>query len=336
MRTLDLPDYFTRRQALALGFTDREVAAALASGSVERLKRGRFRVVVDLLDFEARRAGHLAEVETVLLDHAGGYVASHLSAAMAHGLVVPLAPLDAVHVTADTAGACSRRSPGGVQIHHGESVRMSPTVVRGLPCTPLPRTLADCLRWHWPAIAVPLVDDALARGLCRVEDVVAELAAQRRWRGKVQARSALAVVDGRRESWLESRACVAMWRVGIELPEPQVTVLDERGRFVGRVDGLWVEDNTVLEIDGKSKYLIPDRYGVVDPDAVLAAQEARQERLEGLGLEVARVDLPVSLDEWGDLTTTVMQARRRGRYRRFTGRLVLMPSTGLVHRPPTP
>ena len=35
---------------------------------------------------------------------------------------------------------------------------------------------------------------------------------------------------------------VAVHRLALPLPQPQVTILDDRGRFVARVDFLWVDE----------------------------------------------------------------------------------------------
>jgi hypothetical protein len=328
MTTRDLPYSFTRAQARALGATDRELAAAVRDGTIERRCQGRYRLLLDPHAFEDRRSAHIAEAEAALVAHPGGYVLSHVTAAMAYGLAVPLGPFDGVHLSVDTALHRSRRL-FGVVIHHSDSVETAVTESAGMPCTTVPRTLADCLRWHPRTVSVPLADEALRLGLCTYSDIEDELDKQRRWRGRRRAVEMLEVVDGRRESWLESRAAVSMWKGGVDQPQPQVTVLDDRGRFLGRVDGIWAEDNCALEVDGQTKYYLPDVDGVVDAIARRTAQDVRQAGLEGAGLVVVRAD-SVLTHSPEQLAQSVRRARWLGRQKTFRGRLVATSGAGLA------
>lgn len=329
MEITDLPHSFTRAQAVALGLTDRQLRAAVDGGLVDRLARGRFRAALELHRFEDRRRGHLSDCESALLQHPGGFVLSHLSAAMAHGLQVPLVPLDEVHLTVDGAAHTCHRT-GFVAIHHGASVRVTSTMASGMPCTPIVRTLADCLREHPPAVAVPLVDDALRHGFCVIEDIDRQLSAQVHWPDKTRARRSLLLVDGRRESWLESRAAVALSASAVDPPVPQATVYSAQGRFLGRVDGIWEADNTVLEVDGEEKYLLPDADGVVDPDARRRAQEIREHGLRSAGLAMVRLDSDAVHGDDEVLFRRVNAARWAGRIGiGFRGSIEIPPATGL-------
>ena len=100
----------------------------------------------------------------------------------------------------------------------------------------------------------------------------------------------LRIVDGRRESWLESYAFVTFDEWGLTLPEPQIWVETQNGDALGRVDGAWIEDATVLELDGAGKYLI-DRDGDVDPWARWRVEKSRYDAMGNLGLERVRLDL---------------------------------------------
>ncbi len=322
-----LPHVVSREQAAALGWSDWHLARAVRDGGLQRSGRGRYARVADP-GFEGRRAAYLALAEAALVAHPGGYVLSHLTAAMAHGLPLPLRPLTTVHLTVDTALHRSRRR-AGVVIHHGDSVTMEPDLVRGLPVTPVARTVADCLRVHEAGIGIPLADAAASAGLCEVDDVEAVLATQVRWRGRPQALRRLRLVDGRRESWLESFAAVTLAGLAIPLPTPQVVVSTPAGRLVARVDGIWEEDNTVLEVDGKEKYRmarVADEEG--DPQAAFDAQRRRHDELTNLGLEVVRADLARLLGPAEELRTTIDDRRAAGRLRTFTGRLSNIDRTG--------
>jgi hypothetical protein len=326
----DLPRVFTRSQALALGVSDLRLAGAVRRGELTRLRQGTYAVgrataaagVQTRGTFAARRLHHLAEAEAALIRHPNGYALSHLSAAIAHGLPMPLNDLKHVHLTVD-GGVHRSRRPDGVVVHHGDSLEMKAVLADGLPCTSVARTLADCLRWNVAAVSVPLVDHAVRLGQCAIDEILAELSGQSRWRGRPRAYTSLAIVDGRRETWLESFGYTSLAGWGIELPTPQVVVLTADGDFIARVDGLWGEDNTVLELDGKAKYLDPA--AGADP---LDAELVRQHGLTNVGLEVVRTDL-AGLLKGTDLGRDITGRRAVGRNRTFTGQLVIPSDVGL-------
>jgi hypothetical protein len=152
----------------------------------------------------------------------------------------------------------------------------------GLHVTSPSRTVADCLRHQDAFDAVPIADAAVRLGLCTAEQVAAVLALQESWPYATAGRMSLGLVDGRRESPLESRSAVVMHRHDIPAPVPQVTILDDRGRFVARSDFTWLERGVVGEADGRGKYLDGDAVDTFD------AEKDRQARLEALGLIVVR------------------------------------------------
>ena len=82
---------------------------------------------------------------------------------------------------------------------------------RGLSLTSPARTAADCLRHLSAEDAVPIADCAIARG-ASVEQIAKIIA----WQARLALRRARSyvsgLVDGRRESWLESRSAVAFRR----------------------------------------------------------------------------------------------------------------------------
>ena len=128
------------------------------------------------------------------------------------------------------------------------------------------------------------------------QEVWDEIAVQCHWTGRVlRTDVALPIVDGRRESWLESYAAVLFDEWGIDPPTPQLVVRDSTGAFVARVDAGWEDDATVLELDGRQKYLLPqavsDDTPSVDPHAAFTAEKARYDALGNLGLERVRFGL---------------------------------------------
>lgn len=143
-----------------------------------------------------------------------------------------------------------------------------------------------------------MADHALRVGDVDHADVTALLATRAGLPGVARARRSFSLVDPRRESWLESWSLVTFHLLGVPMPVPQVTVVDEEDRFVARVDAYWPEHGVVGEADGSVKYDLTGSFVARDAtsaDDVLAwgqrqldRQRLRHERLLDLGLTVVR------------------------------------------------
>jgi hypothetical protein len=173
---------------------------------------------------------------------------------------------------------------------------------------------------------VPIADAALHIGLTTPDSIEDQLDRQRRWRGRPRAMKHLPLIDGRRESWLESYAFVLFDEWGVQLPEPQVWVLDADGLVVGRVDGAWIEDATVLELDGKAKYGTVEGNQVPKP---WLAEKVRYDRMGNLGLERIRLGLQDLLGGPTLVRRTVQARRDAGSIGRFSGTFRATDPTGL-------
>jgi very-short-patch-repair endonuclease len=153
---------------------------------------------------------------------------------------------------------------------------------RGLRVTTLARTVADCLR-HMPlADAVAVADAALHSRRLTLDALDRAVQSQRSWPLAAAAQRALPLVDGRRESPLESRSAVAMYLNGLPMPLSQVEVRDRHGRLLGRADFIWPKARVVGEADGKGKYQGRDAVDVFE------AEKDRQAAFEAVGLVVVR------------------------------------------------
>jgi hypothetical protein len=326
MRTPDLPDVFSRTQARALGIGDERLAGLVRRGEIQRLRHGVYAVPQrEPVPPAQRAARHVACARAALSHHDSGFVASHLTAAAIHGLPMPLGPAGPVHLTAVDATQRSRDAPG-VTVHHSDSALAEIVAVDGVVVTTVARTVADSLRCWGARVSVPIADAALHGRLVTAREIEDELDGQRRWRGRPRALRSLRLVDGRRDSWLESYAYVRFDEWGIELPEPQVWVEDATGAVVGRVDGGWLDDATVLELDGRTKYGTP--VGLELPSSWLAEKD-RYDRMGNLGLERVRFGLNDFLGRPDAVCHTVRERRSVGSRQRFTGTFRLTDATGL-------
>ena len=328
MRPPDLPFYFTRRQARERGISDFRLAGMVRRGEIRRVRSGLYSRDGPGLDDPVQRSEvHEVAARAALTHHASGFVASHLTAAAVHRLPLPLGPTGWVHVTAVESTQRSREAPG-VWVHHADSTPTEFIEVDGLRVTTVARTIADCLRGWGPRVSVPIADAALHRRLLVGEDIVAMLDRQRRWRGRPRALRTLPLIDGRRESWLESYGFVLFDEWAITLPEPQVVVVDRFGGAVGRVDGAWLEDATVVEFDGLGKYTMPIEE-VVDPSMVWRVEKRRYDGMGNLGLERVRFGLEDLLHHGASVRAVIRARRAAGSRSRFSGSFQPTDATGL-------
>lgn len=209
-----------------------------------------------------------------------GGVVSHASAAILHGLPVPSSMLDRVWVTRPGRGG--RISPllhlCRADLDEGDVVE-----VDGMATTSITRTCLDLTRRLGFTAGVILADAALHRDA----DRLALMEGVRRGvRGDARARRTLAFADGRSESPTESRSRVLMHQLGIEIPDLQVEIYDERG-FAGRCDFCWRERRLLGEYDGRGKYL-RDSGLAIDPAEVVWREKRREDRLRRCDYDMVR------------------------------------------------
>ena len=338
-----LPLVFTRDDALAAGMSRHQVAHRVRTGSWRALRRS---VYIQERRYAAltAREQHTAAVVATLMARPDAVVASHLSAAVGYGWVLPLAGPGPVTLTDGDLDAPTRRwADLTIQVASlpPSDVRTCTVGVAGtrwqVPTTSRSRTVADTLRHLSNADGVALADSALRGASVSYDEIAAVLHRQSCWPYAENARRALPLVDPRRESWLESYSFVTLHQMGLPMPEPQVSLFDAQGRLAGRVDG-WLEDEAVaLESDGRAKYFLGDQPLSVDVD--LAAEEvldhARRQVMQEKERRDRIVDLGAELVRWGtreilrsprEVLAQIAAARARGDAERFRGRTAYLPA----------
>lgn len=177
-------------------------------------------------------------------------VLSHVSAAVLHGLPVPIPELNRIHFTRSGAsGKISRYA-------HRHGAKLAPEAiveVDGFAVTAIERTIADLARYLPYADGVAAVDAALHRGIAR-DAMAKELIIGRSRPNNDRFRRALDFGDGLAESPGESRSRVLFAQLGLPMPLLQREFVDADGNVEARVDFDWPEHGTVGEFDGEVKY----------------------------------------------------------------------------------
>ncbi len=333
---MDPGSIFTRRDAILAGWSRHQIEWALKSGRWLALRRGVYcpKERYDAADPTDR---HLLLCRAALMAHDGRHVLSHLSAALSYRLPAPLGDLGRPSLTRGERLASTDRQDDLV-VQAARLRGYETDAWQGFRRTTPARTVADCLRHLAAPDGVPIADAAIHAGLTTVRAISETLAAQEGWPYLARGQDALALVDGRRESWLESYSFVTLYRSGIALPVPQVEIYDSSGAFVGRVDGFWPDHATACEADGRTKYTIAELQAVAHAASddlaearvearrrALSREKEREDRLRDTGLEVVRWGTADVVRRRARLLTRIHAAWDRGDPSRFSGSVVVPP-----------
>jgi hypothetical protein len=263
----------SRRQALGVGLTGKQIDGRLSTGRWRLAIRGVYVVAGAPETWQQN-------VMVACLAGPDGTVASHLTAAALMGLRDPPA---VPHVT------LQKRASGRFHsaLVHRSRVPIDPRDLRfvgPVRCTTPARTLVDCAGLLDYDALCELVDSALCRELASPAAVRA--AAQRA--GRAPGRKGLPLLAQALDVWdsgprpgspAEMRLLRLLVRWGFPTPERQIEVRDAEGRLVGRVDLGWRALKIGLEYDG-SEFHGPRR----------SEHDARRQRLiEALGWDLERV-----------------------------------------------
>jgi very-short-patch-repair endonuclease len=137
---------------------------------------------------------------------------------------------------------------------------------------------------------VAIADSALRKDVSKqqLETVLADC---QNWPGISQAAKVVAFADGRAQAVSESLARVVFAEIGLPSPEPQFQVYHGQ-QLVAVSDCGFVEQRTVVEIDGKVKYVVDA--SDADPMRVVWDEKCREDKIREAGFEVVRLT-------WADL-----------------------------------
>jgi hypothetical protein len=157
---------------------------------------------------------------------------------------------DAVtHVAVRPDEPCTRRAdlwPHQLALAADDVVRLR----CGALVTTADRTAIDLARTLPRIDVLPVLDAALAAGVCTPESLAAELDRHVGLRGVRQARQLVPLADPRPESPQESRLRLRCHDAGLPSPTPQLPVFDSGGRARRWLDLAWEEVKVGLEYDG--------------------------------------------------------------------------------------
>ncbi|MDN4162402.1 type IV toxin-antitoxin system AbiEi family antitoxin domain-containing protein [Nocardioides abyssi] len=249
------PHLVTRRQAIALGMTEREVDRLVRTGAWVAVRRGVYADRAHVAGLVARSARQRLHDDAVALTTRIQHVRSHDSAAVVWGLAVPLPARPVAHVTVPVP-AIARSRPQRCRSRHDVKHHLAPygmadrpAVVDGAPVLGLARTAVDMAREHDLATGIAAVDGALRAGVTR-SDLDAVLERMHCWPHVNRVRQAIDLGDAGAESLGESLARVLVLQLGRGRPHTQFGLCrDGRTGFADLRVG-----RHLIEFDGRLKY----------------------------------------------------------------------------------
>ncbi len=253
--------YLTTRQVVDLGVSRRALAAALASGDIERRRRGLLVVPGAVVDGEWRERVRAAVVAAGRGAAAGGETAARL-------LDIAGAPAVA-GITVVVPPERHPVQPPGVKIVRSELDDGDLTDVDGIAVTTPARTLLDCARRSDRVVAACLLESAARLELVTIAEMAAQIGALRpRAPGSRNARRALGCVDLRSESPLETAMRLLLLDGGLPYPQLQrpFALPEARGRIdlaypvelLGASRGSY--RGLAIEVDGREPHQRADMF----------------------------------------------------------------------------
>jgi Transcriptional regulator, AbiEi antitoxin len=278
--------WFSRRDAIAAGYSDADLRRYVASGLWMRITHGAYAArgaaLEALPSWEQAAWLHVRTARAVYHRLGGRAVVSHQSALLLHGVRVSELDLRRIHVTRMHG---SGRSDAAVRQHAAQPSVDTACEMDGVRTTFPARAVVETVRATSYPVGVSVVDQALRLRIATPQQLMDALAPFARRSGIRTARRAVEFGDGRAESVGESRLRVMLSELGLPAPLPQAEIRDETGSFVARVDFLFDQFAVIVEFDGAVKY------GDGSADALIA-EKAREDRLRDLGYQVVRVRWP--------------------------------------------
>ena len=272
----------TRADALAQGFSDRQIAQLVRMGTIHRIRPGEFALSEEwtaVRRHEQHRQLVLRTVERV----SGAHVYSHFAAAALWGIrILGRWPKTVDVVVSRAKGG---RSSGLLHRHALGFEGREIVELDGLTVTSPAQTVVDLARVLPFVDGVVAADSALGtafgrRRLTTPEELHARIDDAGRARGAARARAVAAQADGRAESPPETVSRVGSILLGFPHPEPQKEFRTSRGQR--RLDLWWKEFGLGGECDGQAKYSDPEYLNGRTPQEAFRDEKLRDRELLAL------------------------------------------------------
>ena len=279
----------TRAQLLRDGISERDITQLVRDGSVIRLSRGLYASGQTLEKFSAEDR-HVVTVFASARTMRREYPFASHSAAALHGL--PLFHFENARPQVLIPNRANSSSNRMVERRVATCQESDLTLLEGVRCTNLERTVLDMARLDTPERAIACADAAIRlrfpirrghassdRAVAWRDDLLGRLSTMPGSRGVRRAAEVIQCADGSADSPLES---VARWRFlsrGYQV-DTQVAVAGPSGKtYVVDLELLGL--GVLCEVDGKSKYTDSNLRNDQTPAEVVYAEKQRADWIEG-------------------------------------------------------
>jgi hypothetical protein len=271
---------FTAEEAVLEGVT----RAQLRGSAYRRLGAGLYRWV------GLEESPHV-KLTAVARRLPAGAAFSGWTAAWLHGLDVR--PCDPIEVTIPEPIGSNRLA--GAWVRRKALASTEVLLRKGLPATSAIRTVVDLAAREPMTEGVVAADLFLHASLVSVAELRDFIAEHAGGKGIVRIRRVVDLAEPKAESPIQTRLRMHLVLAGLPRPEVQVSIHDDRGRFLGRPDLLFRSERLALEYDGGNH-----RQRLVEDDR-------RQNRLIGAGLQLLRF---TAADVYESPNTVAMRVRQ--------------------------
>lgn len=291
---------FLRREAMASGYDDNDLARGIRAGLITRVRHGAY-TRRSTWDEASASEKHRLRAHAVLRSHSSPLALSHTSAAVEHGLSLFRPDLEQVHVTClDRPLARTTRD---VIYHCPSSIDHVRRNEDGVVVVDPARAAVDAAVVTTVQAGVVVLDSALHLKLATPAELSDRFRDRGNWPGSRRLQIAVRLARVGSESVGESLMRYLMWEQRLPEPELQFKVHDRSGRLIGRTDFAWPAYGLLGEFDGMTKYADHLRPGETPRDA-LHREKRREDRLrEETGWRMIRF-------VWDDIFTPQRTAAR--------------------------
>ncbi|KRF20879.1 hypothetical protein ASG90_00140 [Nocardioides sp. Soil797] len=282
----------TRSQALAAGYTERELRTLTGhGGGWVTVRRGIYIRSDEWESLDAREAQPLRRALAAHLAMTRPHALSHTSAGLVHGIDMLRPGDDLVHIT--RPGVTGSRTEHGVKHHLAHFTQDQVVDVGGVPTLDLARTAVDIGREHGYLQGLVACDSVLQKGATRAQ-LLEAVEMMDHWPYVTGARAAVLDSDAGAESVGETLTRVLVQSLGLGAVQTQFSV-------TARGQTFWVDlrvGRHLIEFDGRMKYRRSEEGGIAnrDPGDVVWSEKMRQDAICAEGYGMSRV---VWNDVWG-------------------------------------
>ena len=291
---------FLRREALACGYTDRDLTAAVRRGLLVRVRHGAYvaRASCAAADVEQR---HRLRTVAVMLTHGDRVALSHTTAALHHGLRLWNVDLEHVHLLRLDGGPS--RVFGDVVYHAAGWAADDICDHHGMLATTPARAAVEAASLQSVESGLVILDSAIDLRAASPQELAGAFASMIGWPSTRTLQISIRLMRPGAQSVGETRTRYLCWMHGIPEPLLQFEVFDSSGALIGITDFAWPELGVLGEFDGRVKYGRLLRPGEEPGDAVFREKRREDELRDVTGYRMVRV-------VWDDLGAARRTAAR--------------------------